>query len=38
MNTQTRPQGGFTNNLWLQLAALVIAVGALIILAALYIW
>ena len=38
MDTQTRPQGGFTSNLWLQLAALVIMVGGLIVLAALYIW
>ena len=38
MNTQTRPQGGFTSNLWLQFAALVIAVGVLIAVAALYIW
>ena len=38
MDTQTRPQGGFTSNLWLQLAALVIMVGVLIVLAALYIW
>ena len=30
--------GGFTSNLWLQLAALVIVVGVLIVLAALYIW
>jgi hypothetical protein len=38
MDTQTRPQGGFISNLWLQFAALVIVVGVLIILAALYIW
>ena len=38
MDTQTRPQGGFTSNLWLQFAALVIMVGVLIVLAALYIW
>jgi hypothetical protein len=38
MDTQTRPQGGFTSNLWLQFAGLVIAVGVLIALAALYIW
>ena len=38
MNTQTRPQGGFTGNLWLQFAALVIVVGVLIVLAALYVW
>jgi len=38
MDTQTRPQGGFTSKLWLQFAALVIVVGALIVFAALYIW
>jgi hypothetical protein len=38
MNTQTRPQSGFTNNLWVQFAALVIAVAILIALAAVYIW
>jgi hypothetical protein len=38
MNTQTRPQSGFTNNLWVQFAALVIAVVVLIALAAKYIW
>jgi hypothetical protein len=38
MDTQTRPQGGFTSNLWMQFGALVIAVGVLIVLAALYIW
>jgi hypothetical protein len=32
MDTQTRPQGGFTSNLWLQFAALVIVVGVLIVL------
>jgi hypothetical protein len=34
MDTQTRPQGGFTSNLWVQFAALVIVVGVLIVLAA----
>jgi hypothetical protein len=38
MNTQTRPQSGFTNNLWVQFGALVIAVVVLIALAAKYIW
>jgi hypothetical protein len=38
MNTQTRPQSGFTSNLWVQFAALVIAVAVLIALAAKYIW
>jgi hypothetical protein len=38
MNTQTRPQGGFTSNLWVQFAALVIVVAVLIALAAKYIW
>jgi len=38
MNTQTGPQGGFTSNLWLQFAALVIVAGVLIVVAALYIW
>jgi len=38
MDTQSRPQGGFTSNLWLQFAALVIVVGVLIVLAALYVW
>ena len=38
MNTQTRPQGGLTSNLWVQFALLVIAVVILIALAANYIW
>jgi hypothetical protein len=38
MNTQTRPQSGFTGNLWVQFGALVIAVVVLIALAAKYIW
>ena len=38
MDTQTRPQGGFTNNLWVQFAALAIVVVVLIALAAHYIW
>jgi hypothetical protein len=38
MDTQSRPQGGFTSNLWVQFAALVIVVAVLIALAAKYIW
>jgi hypothetical protein len=38
MNTQTRHQGGFSSNLWVQFAALVIAVAVLIALAAKFIW
>jgi hypothetical protein len=38
MDMLTRPQGGFTNNLWVQFAALVIVVGVLIAIAALFIW
>ena len=38
MDTQTRPQGGFTSNLWVQMAVLFIAVAVLIALAAKYIW
>ena len=37
-NRQSRPQGGFTSNLWVQFAALVIVVAILIALAAQYIW
>ena len=33
MDTQTRPQGGFTSNLWLQFAALVIVVGVVLVVA-----
>ena len=38
MNMQTRPQGSFASNIWLQFALLVIAVVVLIALAAKYIW
>ena len=38
MNMQTRPQGGFASNIWLQFALLVIAVVVLIAAAAKYIW
>jgi hypothetical protein len=38
MNTQTRPQGGFASNLWVQFAGLAIVVAVLIDLAAKYIW
>jgi hypothetical protein len=38
MDTQSRPQRGFTSNLWVQFAALVIVVAVLIALAAKYIW
>jgi hypothetical protein len=38
METQSRLQGGFTSNLWVQFAALVIVVAVLIALAAKYIW
>ena len=38
MDTQSRPQGRFTSNLWVQFAALVIVVAVLIALAAKYIW
>jgi heme exporter protein D len=38
MNMQTRPQGGFASNVWLQLALLAIAVVVLIGLASKYIW
>ena len=38
MDTQTRPQSGFTNKLLVQFGALVIAVVVLIALAAKYIW
>jgi len=38
MDTQTRPQGGFTSNLWVQFGALAIVVVVLIALAAKYIW
>ena len=38
MNTQIRNASGFANNIWVQMAALVIAVGGLIALAAKYIW
>jgi hypothetical protein len=38
MDTQIGNTGGFTNNLWVQMAALVIVVGGLIALAAKFIW
>jgi hypothetical protein len=38
MNTQIRNTGGFTNNFWVQMAALVIVTLAVIALAAKYIW
>jgi hypothetical protein len=38
MDTQTRPQGGLTRNLWVQMVVLLIAVVVLIALAAKYIW
>ena len=38
MDTQIRNTSGFANNLWVQLAVLVIVVGGLIALAAKYIW
>jgi hypothetical protein len=38
MNMQTRPQGGLTSNLWVQMVVLFIAVAVLIALAATYIW
>jgi hypothetical protein len=38
MDTQIRNTNGLANNVWLQMAVLVIAVGGLIALAAKYIW
>ena len=38
MDTQNRPLGGLTGNLWVQFTLLAIAVVALIALAATYIW
>ena len=38
MDTQTRPQGGLTSNLWVQMVVLFVAVAVLIALAAEYIW
>ena len=38
MDTQIRHTSGFANNLWVQMAVLVIAVGGLIALAAKFIW
>jgi hypothetical protein len=38
MDTQSRPQGGFASNSWLQFTLLAIAVVVLIALAAMYIW
>jgi hypothetical protein len=37
MNTQTS-KSGFANNLWLQLAALVVVVAVLVAIAAAYVW
>ena len=38
MDMQTRPQSGFTSNLWVQFSVVVIAAVVLIALAAEYIW
>jgi len=38
VDTQIRNTSGFANNLWVQMAVLVIAVGGLIALAAKFIW
>jgi len=38
MDTQIRNTSGFANNLWVQMAVLVIGVGGLIALAAKFIW
>jgi hypothetical protein len=38
MNTQITTKQGFTNNLWVQMAAIVILTVVLIALAAKYIW
>jgi hypothetical protein len=38
METQTSKKGGFANNLWAQLTALVIVVAILVVIAAAYIW
>jgi hypothetical protein len=38
MDTQIGNTSGFANNLWVQMAALVIVVGGLIALAAKFIW
>jgi hypothetical protein len=38
MNTQIRNTGGFANNFWVQMAALVIVSLAVIAVAAKYIW
>jgi hypothetical protein len=38
MNTQIRSTGGFANNFWVQMAALIVVVAVLIALAAKYVW
>jgi len=38
MDTQITPKRGFTNNVWVQIAALVIVTIVVIALAAKYIW
>jgi hypothetical protein len=38
MNTQIFNKGGFANNLWVQMAALVIATLVVIAVAAKYVW
>jgi len=38
MEIQTRNQGGFANNFWLQMVALVAVVAVIIALAAKYVW
>jgi hypothetical protein len=38
MNTQIFKKGGFANNLWVQMAALVIVTLVVIALAAKYLW
>jgi hypothetical protein len=38
MDTQTTPKSGFANNVWVQIAALVIVTIVVIALAAKYIW
>jgi hypothetical protein len=38
MNTQTSNKAGFANNVWVQVAALVVVTVVIIALAAKYIW
>jgi hypothetical protein len=38
MEMQARQQGGFANNFWVQIAALVVVVAVVIAFAAKYIW